>query len=303
MDRGLFYQEPELQLTAFSHVRAGITAGVPAAALLVLPLLLSHYCYRSCSCPGNHCGSFCGFFPVCSSALPPLGWLPCLHESLTSTGHIPAYIPHLQFYDVPAVSVRAAAWHLMHAGVDHFKASPLACPACPACLATCSLPSCRQRLSGSCLPVCHTMLRLLWDSGRKPFPCSSCQCRCIKSRWRSGRTCSCSATAATSSATSPWLPKPRKGCSSLPISEHRGLPCPSALGRRDCGQLFNKAALQAIPSHPHHACILHAAARLPIARRAPRLPSFPQILRYVPTTPPHRLLPGLTLPCMQRTPI
>lgn len=70
-----------------------------------------------------------------------------------------------QYYDLPVVSLRAAAWRLMHAGIDKFKASGAACTASmPVALAQC-VHACPQMFA-------HAATRLQVDKVGM-IPCSS----------------------------------------------------------------------------------------------------------------------------------
>lgn len=89
---GLYYKEPEQQLTLLSHVRgrAGARAGASAG-----PHVAGMLSWQGCAPP----------FPTC--LLP-----------------LPRPLPR-QYYDVPSLSLRSAAWRLWQAGVDGFKARSL----------------------------------------------------------------------------------------------------------------------------------------------------------------------------------
>ena len=102
---GLYYREPEIDKTVLAQVSCGVCAWPPAGEGL-WP--------RTASCPSP------------TATTPP--WLCTLHcytpvlpLSLLQQQFLQYCFPFLQYYDVPVVSLRAAAWRLMHAGIEGFK--------------------------------------------------------------------------------------------------------------------------------------------------------------------------------------
>lgn len=98
---GLYYREPEIEKTVLAQVSCGLCAWPPAGEWL-WP--------RTASCPSptsNHTNR------AVHVAL--------LHSSPDNNKLLMCCFLLLQYYDVPVVSLRAAAWRLMHEGIEGFK--------------------------------------------------------------------------------------------------------------------------------------------------------------------------------------
>lgn len=115
--QGVFYQPPaEERLGVLSQVRGVV--GVLGVCVSLCPVVCG-LCVRVCVCVWRGGGGGGGLCLPTSGASP---WPRACHMYHANVSTSPHFLP-LQYYDVPAVSLRAAAHPLMQAGVPGFKVS------------------------------------------------------------------------------------------------------------------------------------------------------------------------------------
>lgn len=144
IDRGLFYSQPEGQLTAFSHVSLPAGAQCAATALL-LPdgAFRSQLAWHHVPRPPRSPAAADQQQPPPSSAKhsPDLAMLsrrPAAFNCWLVDRVCHPFLPRspVQYYDLPTLSLRSAAYHLMDAGLPKFQANAVLLRHCSALLAT-----------------------------------------------------------------------------------------------------------------------------------------------------------------------